>query len=104
MFCITIYLRFFFVNTLDILFNTYYYCYDTCHYFLNKEDLNGPRPGSPDLNMYTNLRYPTPPPIYFETTFDKKDIRYPTPPFFLSTTNDRNTPSPPPFILDIHVI
>jgi len=84
---ITMYFRLFFVHTMDILFHTYYYCHDSCFYFLNKN--THVRTSSPDIISLT----PSPP--FFNE-------RYPTPPIlFLPPSPFKDTPSPPPFILNI---
>ncbi len=103
---LTMYLRLFFVHTLDILFHTYYYCYDSCYDFLNKNTHT--RSPTPDIIPLTSISSfesrrdtPSPPPFFNE--------RYPTPPPLLlppSPFKDSPSPppSPPPFILNIPTI
>ena len=96
---VTMYLRLFFVHTLDILVHTYYYCYDSCYDFLNKNTHT--RSSSPDIIPLTYIsslesRRDTPsPPFYINK-------RYPTPPILLLPPSPfKDSPSPPPFILNI---
>ena len=91
------YLRLFVVHTLDMLFNTYYYCHDSCFIFLNKT--THARTSSPDIipltsiSLFESRRYTPSPPFFNE--------RYPTPPLLFPPTPFKDSPSPPPFILNI---
>ena len=91
------YLRLFVVHTLDMLFNTYYYCHDSCFIFLNKTTHT--RTYSPDIIPLTSIssfesRRDTPSPPFFNE-------RYPTPPLLFPPTPFKDSPSPPPFIFNI---